>query len=205
MGVNETLERNEARVFFDHDHLSDVLFTIGGGSLALFSSRSPDKGGPNEDAAGILATGPDSAVIAVADGVGDAPAGSRASATAIECVLHAVQQAMREEQDLRHSLLSGFDAANEQVLSLRVGAATTLTAVVIHGCEIRAFHVGDSFMLITGQRGKVKLQNHPAIARGLRGRIRAPRREGSDVSRRAPPHKQHGRNRGHAHRCRLAL
>lgn len=161
MGVNETLERNEARVFFDHDHLSDVFFTIGGGSLALFSSRSPDKGGPNEDAAGILATGPDSAVIAVADGVGGAPAGSRASARAIECVLHAVQQAMREEQDLRHSLLSGFDAANEQVLSLGVGAATTLTAVVIHGCEIRAFHVGDSFMLITGQRGKVKLQTIP--------------------------------------------
>ena len=161
MGVNETLERNEARVFFDRDHLSDALFTIGGGSLALYSSRSPDKEGANEDAVGILATGPDSAVIAVADGVGGAPAGSRASARAIECVLHAVQQAMRDEQDLRHSLLNGFDAANEQVLSLGVGAATTLTAVEINGCEIRAFHVGDSFMLITGQRGKVKLQTIP--------------------------------------------
>ena len=161
MEVNEALERNEARVFFDRDHLSDALFTIGGGSLALYSSRSPYKDGANEDAVGILATGPDSAVIAVADGVGGAPAGSRASARAIECVLHAVQQAMRDEQDLRHSLLNGFDAANEQVLSLGVGAATTLTAVEINGCEIRAFHVGDSFMLITGQRGKVKLQTIP--------------------------------------------
>lgn len=68
---------------------------------------------------------------------------------------------MRDEKDLRHSLLNGFDAANEQVLSLGLGAATTLTAVEITGCEIRAFHVGDSFMLITGQRGKVKLQTIP--------------------------------------------
>lgn len=161
MGVNETLERNEARVFFEQDHLSDALFTIGGGRLALYSARSPDKESPNEDAAGILSTGPDSAVIAVADGVGGAPAGSRASAGAIECVLQAVQEAMRDDQDFRHGILNGFDAANEKILSLGIGAGTTLTAVEIHGCEIRAFHVGDSFMLITGQRGKVRLQTIP--------------------------------------------
>ena len=70
MGVNETLTRNDARVLFGQDHLSDALFTIGGGSLAIYSSRSRDKEGANEDAAGILATGPVSAVIAVADVVG---------------------------------------------------------------------------------------------------------------------------------------
>ena len=67
---------------------------------------------------------------------------------------------MRDEHDLRHGDLNGFDSANEKVLSLGVGAATTLTAVEVNGCEIRAFDVGDSFMLITGQRGKVKLQLH---------------------------------------------
>lgn len=161
MGVTEALQQNEARIFFEHDHLSDTLFTLGVGNVALYSSRSPDKESPNEDAAGVLATGPDSAVIAVADGVGGAPAGSRASASAIECVLYAVQQAMRDEQDLRHGILNGFDEANEKILSLGLGAATTLTAVEINGCEVRAFHVGDSFMLITGQRGKVRLQTIP--------------------------------------------
>ncbi|TDI40701.1 MAG: hypothetical protein E2P02_16505 [Acidobacteria bacterium] len=117
MGVNETLTRNDARVLFGQDHLSDALFTIGGGSLAIYSSRSRDKEGANEDAAGILATGP---VSAVADVVG-AP----------------------------------------RLEARRRCGATTLTAVEINGCEIRAFHVGDSFMLITGQRGKVELQTIP--------------------------------------------
>ena len=54
-----------------------------------------------------------------------------------------------------------------------VGAATTLTVVEIEGESVRPFHVGDSFMLITGQRGKVKSRTIPhsptgyAVASGL--------------------------------------
>ena len=41
------------------------------------------------------------------------------------------------------------------------GAATTLALVEIQDRTIRPYHVGDSAILVTGQRGKVKLQTIP--------------------------------------------
>jgi serine/threonine protein phosphatase PrpC len=44
------------------------------------------------------------------------------------------------------------------VLELGSGAATTLAVVEVQGPTVRPYHVGDSEILITGQRGRVKLQ-----------------------------------------------
>jgi serine/threonine protein phosphatase PrpC len=44
---------------------------------------------------------------------------------------------------------------------LGTGAATTLALVEIQDRTIRTYHVGDSEILVTGQRGKVKLQTIP--------------------------------------------
>ena len=173
MGVREKLAKDEARLFFEQEHLDDAVFAVGGGVVALHSSRSPAKDSPNEDAAGIVAAGADRAVLAVADGLGGAPAGGQASAIAINCIARAAEDALREGHELRYGILNGFEAANEEVLTLGVGAATTLTVVEIEGASVRPFHVGDSFMLITGQRGKVKSQTIPhsptgyAVASGL--------------------------------------
>ncbi len=173
MGVREKLAKDEARLFFEQEHLHDAVFAVGGGVVALHSSRSPAKDSPNEDAAGIVAAGAGRAVLAVADGLGGAPAGRQASSIAINCIARAAQGALREGHELRYGILNGFEAANEEVLTLGVGAATTLTVVEIEGASVRPFHVGDSFMLITGQRGKVKSQTIPhsptgyAVASGL--------------------------------------
>lgn len=161
MGVKEELGPEQARLFFEQEHLEDALFSVGSGVIALHSSRSPAKDTPNEDAAGIVATGPDSAVLAVADGVGGAPAGRQASSIAINCIASATRQALREGHELRYGILNGFEAANAEILALGVGAATTLAIVEIADSTVRAFHVGDSFMLITGQRGKIKSQTIP--------------------------------------------
>jgi serine/threonine protein phosphatase PrpC len=161
MGVRVKLRSDEARLFFEQEHLDDALFAVGSGELALHSSRSPAKDTPNEDAAGIVAAGPDSAVVAVADGVGGAPAGRQASSIAIKCIATATHAAIRTGLELRYGILSGFEAANEEILALGVGAATTLAVVEIAGSTVRPFHVGDSFMLITGQRGKIKSQTIP--------------------------------------------
>lgn len=161
MAVIETLAKDEARLFFEQEHLDDAVFAIGDGIVALHSSRSPAKDSPNEDAAGIVAAGADSAVLAVADGLGGAPAGRQASSIAISCIARAAEDALRKGHELRYGILNGFEAANEEVLALGVGAATTLTVVEIDGASVRPFHVGDSFMLITGQRGKVKSQTIP--------------------------------------------
>ncbi len=47
------------------------------------------------------------------------------------------------------------------MLSLALGAATTLTVVEFDGETVRHYHVGDSMVLLTGQRGKVKMQSIP--------------------------------------------
>jgi serine/threonine protein phosphatase PrpC len=63
--------------------------------------------------------------------------------------------------DLRAGILNGIEAANEAVRELGTGAATTLALVEIQDGVIRPYHVGDSAILVTGQRGKVKLQTIP--------------------------------------------
>jgi serine/threonine protein phosphatase PrpC len=52
------------------------------------------------------------------------------------------------------------------VRQLGTGAATTLTAVEVDRTTIRPYHVGDSSVLLIGNRGKVKLQTraHAPVA-----------------------------------------
>lgn len=159
--MNDRAGRGEAHLFFEQDLLQNVFFEIAGGMVALYSKRSPGKETPNEDSVAIIPTGTDSGVIAVADGLGGAPAGRQASSLAIQCLARTVEEARHENTEIRSGILNGFESANEEVLALALGAATTLTAVEFDGPLVRHYHVGDSFFLLTGQRGKVKMQSIP--------------------------------------------
>jgi serine/threonine protein phosphatase PrpC len=55
-------------------------------------------------------------------------------------------------------VLDAFDDANQRVLGLGVGAATTLCIAEIADDQLRVYNVGDSAALVVGQRGKLKLQ-----------------------------------------------
>jgi len=57
------------------------------------------------------------------------------------------------------ALLKGFEQANDKVQALGVGAGTTLAVLEIDGRLVRPYHVGDSLILIVGQRGKIKFQS----------------------------------------------
>ncbi len=159
--MNDRPGQDEARLFFEQELLEGAFFHIAGGVVALYSQRSPEKQTPNEDAVAIIPTGIDSGVLAVADGLGGAPAGRQASALAIQCLAHAVGEAVGEDVAIRSRILNGFESANEQILALALGAATTLTVVEFDGRLVRHYHVGDSFSLLTGQRGKIKMQSIP--------------------------------------------
>jgi PPM family protein phosphatase len=148
--------------------LSDVAsIDFLGGTAAVFSTRSPLKETPNEDAAAIWPMGPTSGILAVADGLGGHAGGERASRLAIETIQKTLQEAAAsppengEPIDLRAAILNGIEAANQAVRELGTGAATTLALVEIQDRTVRTYHVGDSEILITGQRGKVKLQTIP--------------------------------------------
>jgi len=59
---------------------------------------------------------------------------------------------------LRTAILDGIEAANEAVLRLANGSATTLTVGTIEGRLARAYQIGDSEALVIGQRGRIRLQ-----------------------------------------------
>jgi serine/threonine protein phosphatase PrpC len=161
LGLNDGPGQNRAHLFFEQDLLEDTSFELAGGVVALYSMRCPGKETPNEDAVAIIPTGTESGVLAVADGLGGAPAGKQASFLAIQSLARAVEEAIREDAEVRTGILNGFESANEDVLALAMGAATTLTVVEFDGHFVRHYHVGDSMVLLTGQRGKVKMQSIP--------------------------------------------
>jgi PPM family protein phosphatase len=110
--------------------------------------------------------GRSSGVLAVADGLGGHVGGERASRLAAEAIQKSLQEAApgaetAEPVELRTAILNGIEAANDKVRNLGTGAATTMALVEIQDRTIRPYHVGDSAILVTGQRGKLKLQTIP--------------------------------------------
>jgi serine/threonine protein phosphatase PrpC len=140
----------------------------------------------NEDAAMVLTLGEGRGLLAIADGMGGQRLGGVAARAALESLQESIFEAVSSgvveqhpdaglsalEDDhprpkrargteggvLREPILTGFEAANRAVTALGVGAGTTLAAVEIDDACLRTYHVGDSMILVVGQRGKLKLQ-----------------------------------------------
>ena len=148
----------DARLYFDQDAEEPDAREIAGGLAAVFSARCPGKETPNEDAAALIPIDEWSAVLAVADGLGGAPGGEQASRVALEALWTALSRGPRDAASLRTSIIDGIEAANEAVAALGLRAATTLAAVELQRGIARPYHVGDSMVLVAGQRGRVKLQ-----------------------------------------------
>lgn len=131
---------------------------FGDGEAVIYSARSPDKQTPNEDVVAVLPYDSTSGLLVVADGLGGMPEGEEASRAAVDTIAEAVAEAARSGLPLRDALLNGIEQANRRVLARGTGAATTLAAVEIAGNTVRPYHIGDSLILISGQRGRIKLQ-----------------------------------------------
>lgn len=131
---------------------------LANGTAAVFSARSPGKETPNEDSAVLIPLEKESGVLAVADGLGGLRAGEEASCLAVEALRDAVAEAAGNGFGLRDAILNGIERANRKITAMGLGAATTLAVVEIQGRTVRPYHVGDSMILVVGQRGKVKLQ-----------------------------------------------
>ena len=135
-----------------------VEVEVAGGVAVAHTCRDPFKESENEDTVAVIPYGPGAAVLVVADGAGGLPAGKRASLTAVTTLAAALQTAMDKTMLLRTAILNGIEAANEAVLGLANGSATTMTVITIEGLVARSYQIGDSEALVVGQRGLVKLQ-----------------------------------------------
>jgi serine/threonine protein phosphatase PrpC len=131
---------------------------VAGGMAVAYSCRDPYKHSENEDTVAIIPYGPGAAVLVVADGAGGLPAGKRASLTAATTLAESLQGAAGRTMLLRTAILDGIEEANDAVLALANGSATTMTVITIEGLLARSYQIGDSEAIIVGQRGLIKLQ-----------------------------------------------
>lgn len=107
----------------------------------------------NEDSIALIERR-DGLVLAVADGGGGGPEGEKASALAVT----ELRDALAAKTPLREAILRGIEAANTAVLGLGGGSFTTLSVATIVEDHIQTYQVGDSAVLVFGQRGKIKMQ-----------------------------------------------
>jgi serine/threonine protein phosphatase PrpC len=125
------------------------------GDVCVYTRCSPEKSDLNEDAAAIIQMDNNDLLLAVADGVGGQPAASQASAYLVDCLKEAYDFSVKSGTDLRDCILSGIEDANRKILESANGSATTLAAVVIQDNCMRSYHIGDSAVILTGQKGKI--------------------------------------------------
>ncbi|MCG8369045.1 MAG: protein phosphatase 2C domain-containing protein [Proteobacteria bacterium] len=135
-----------------------VECAVAGGSVCALTQKDPEKASENEDTVAIVPYGPGAAVLVVADGAGGLPAGKRASLTAVTTLAASLQASIDKTMLLRTAILNGIETANEAVLALGNGSATTMTVITIEGLVARSYQIGDSEALVVGQRGLVRLR-----------------------------------------------
>jgi len=132
-----------------------------GGTAALLSRSRPGDDHENEDAAGVFGLAGERGLLVVADGAGGHALGAEAAEACLRSLAETFEPAPPADSGLRSLVLDGIERAGERVAALGAGAASTLAVVEIDGTSIRSYHVGDSEILVTGQRGRVRLQIVP--------------------------------------------
>ena len=158
MSGDEPTEQHDLLVLDGAFEPDQVEVNVAGGSAVAWTRKDPRKESENEDTAAIIPYGSGAAVLVIADGAGGLPAGKRASLTAVTTLAASLQAAMDKTMLLRTAILNGIEAANEAVLGLANGSATTMTVITIEGLVARSYQIGDSEALVVGQRGLIKLQ-----------------------------------------------
>jgi serine/threonine protein phosphatase PrpC len=144
----------------------------------LHSQRSPGKASCNEDAALIFPLGERGVVAAVADGCGGMQAGEQASRIAVHALARSLRHSSWDSRrTLRAAILDGIDQANERILRLGVGAASTLAVVTLLDNYLCSYHVGDSMVLISQrQRTRYRSICHSPVGYAIESGWLGPRR-----------------------------
>ena len=155
----------ETHVWFEEDFTEPQTLAFCGGTLAVFTCRCPVKESCNEDSMAVIQISKSHGVVVVADGVGGASVGARASRTAVEAIVNSIKGSTAGES-LRVEIVDAIEAANGQILSWGLGAATTVAVVEYLDGSLRTFHVGDSTVLVCSNRGHLKYNTvaHAPIA-----------------------------------------
>jgi len=153
-----TLPLTSVEVVAEEEYLPPQAVSFLHGQVVYFSIRAPGKETVNEDAAALITVDDHCGLIIVADGLGGHPDGALASRMAVDAMVVETRGAAAGFCGLREAILQGIDKANHVIMELGSGAATTLAITEIRDGVLRTYHVGDSSILVTGQRGLLKHQ-----------------------------------------------
>lgn len=176
--LTTTTIQPQRHFYVGRDMDAPKLHSVQCGKVVALCRRCPEKTEPNDDSAAVVQTESGAIVLMVADGVGGCPSGHKASAIAVKSVARLVRAAA-PGSDLRPAILDGIERANQQILRMGVGAATTLAIVEIQANRARGYQVGDSMTMILGQRGALKWKSTPhspvgyAVESGLLDEVEA--------------------------------
>ncbi len=137
-------------------------YTTSLGEVAAATIVDPHKNGPNEDSAAIIPVNEHSLVLVVADGVGGMVGARRASNLTVETIRKSIKGLGETTgSSLRTAILDGIETSNQKILELGTGSASTLALAEIGPNYVRTYHVGDSILMICGQRGRLKMMTTP--------------------------------------------
>lgn len=149
---------DKPKLYLGADCSGIETFLLDGGTACVYTHRAPGKLSENEDSLGLIPRADGTAVLVVADGLGGLPAGDQASSTAVRQLSRTVLTGDGGTPVLREAILDAIEQANRLVMAQGLGSGTTFAAVEIDHGAVRPYHIGDSEILITGQRGRVKYQ-----------------------------------------------
>lgn len=149
------------------DTSTPLELDLGVGRVVAFLRRSPERPQRNEDSLGVWQIGPQHVVLAVADGMGGAPAGGAASRLvmrSLDVVLRQQVESIAANGTARAALMDGIELASGQIQEMGVGAASTVVLAEIcasgdGALTVRCTHVGDSQLVHCGQRGVVRFRS----------------------------------------------
>lgn len=156
------------------------VLSLNHGEAVWLSIKSPAKLTDNEDSVSAFPIGSNRGLLVVADGLG----GHRGGKTASQAIVGGLKKEFANvlkrhdsateilisgglkipvgapppltDTDYRSMILDQIETTNRRLLKRRTGAATTLALIELEGSRARSYHVGDSPILIVGQRGQLK-------------------------------------------------
>ncbi len=150
------------RLYTGDQDVERELYVLPLGEVAAASIGDHEKPRPNEDAAAIIPVGESHLVLVVADGVGGLGGARKASTLTVEAIRDALAgNEPPPERGLRTAIMDGIESANQRVLTSGNGGASTLALAEIGPDYVRSYHVGDSILMLCGQRGRLKFLTTP--------------------------------------------
>lgn len=124
--------------------------------ISYFTRQDPHKQN-NEDNLMIFPLHDHGVILAVADGVGSARHAAKASNKLLSEIVESIRSCPNTSclREVRNHILDGIEKINTKLSSMS-GYLTTVTVACLVEDKIQIFQIGDSGLVICGQRGKLK-------------------------------------------------